>query len=303
MTASRSAVDISTLQKFLETVGSYTEDLIFAPGIVNVIHHYTDLKGLQGIVENHDLWLTNSRYSNDDEELMHGYRIVREVINTELASTPDDLFKDYLRQVLAILESPAPEGVYICCFCQDGDLLSQWRGYGSNGTGVSLAFLASGFSYVTGPDSPPRGLVRLWRVFYSTATQQNIIRQALYFGNAQPLPTPAERARMAADAILFFIPTFKNEDFEEEKEIRLIFTPEAGFAEQPKFRISRGMLVPYYSLKEISGTSTPPTLPIDRVRIGPSMNKNVNAGSVRMMLNKAGYPAVGVDVSNTPYRG
>src|SRR5262249_23446401 len=163
MTASRSAVDISTLQKFLETVGSYTEDLIFAPGIVNVIHHYTDLKGLQGIVENHDLWLTNSRYSNDDEELMHGYRIVREVINTELASTPDDLFKDYLRQVLAILESPAPEGVYICCFCQDGDLLSQWRGYGSNGTGVSLAFLASGFSYVTGPDSPPRGLVRPWR--------------------------------------------------------------------------------------------------------------------------------------------
>ena len=31
---------------------------------------------------------------------------------------------------------------YIACFCENGDLLSQWRGYGAIGNGYALGFAA-----------------------------------------------------------------------------------------------------------------------------------------------------------------
>jgi len=46
-------------------------------------HHYTDLDGLRGIVEKDDLWLTNAQYSNDEEEMEHGYEIARTVVREE----------------------------------------------------------------------------------------------------------------------------------------------------------------------------------------------------------------------------
>ena len=76
----RSPMDIDALDRFLNNVGSDSPNLIFSPGVLQAVYHYTDLNGLQGIVTNHDLWLTHSRYSNDDEELTHGFRIAREMI-------------------------------------------------------------------------------------------------------------------------------------------------------------------------------------------------------------------------------
>jgi hypothetical protein len=301
----RSAIDIPALNRFLMQVQSYDDDLRFHPGPVPYICHYTNLEGLLGIVAHHDLWLTHSRYSNDDEELTHGYRVVGEVIDGQLTAPADRTRKRFLKEVKDILTSPSPEGVYICCFCQDDDLLSQWRSYAANGTGVCISFNHRDFSYITGPDSPPRGLVRLWKVFYAAATQQEIVRAALDFafrdGDSRSL---ADRARQAADAILFFIPTFKHEKFMEENEVRLIFTPAPDFSSQPQFRVSRGMLVPYYSLRELSGNPpTPRLLPVTAVRVGPSVNKRENVESTRMLLAKSGYVGVNVDSSATPYRG
>ena len=296
----RLAVEISSLNRFLERIGSYAKNLIFSPD-VPLIRHYTDLTGLEGIISNHDLWLTHSRYSNDDEELTYGFRVVNQVIAEELKQS-DRKRKNYLRNVQEILSEPHSEGVYVCCFCQDDDLLSQWRGYGANGTGVCVSFKTQCFSYITGPDSPNRGLVRMWKVFYNPKRQRDIIRKALEFGDQDDLNCPIkDRARKAVDAILFFVPTFKNQKFEAEDEVRLIFTPEPEFSKQPKFRVSRGMLTPYYSLIELSGSS--PHLPIASVRIGPSVLKELNAESVRMLLVQAGYPNVIVETSDTPYRG
>src|SRR5215210_578604 len=174
-----STININALNSFLESVGSYTMDLIYNPGDLTAIYHYTDLNGLRGIVDNHDLWLTHSRYSNDDEELTHGSQIVKKVIEEEFAGDTDRRRKKYLKDIDTIFNLPKAEGVYICCFCEEDNLLSQWRSYGANGTGVSLSLDPARFSYITGPDSPPSGLVRLWKVFYDEAVQSNIVRNAI----------------------------------------------------------------------------------------------------------------------------
>ena len=65
------------------------------------------------------------------------------------------------------------------------------------------------------------------------------------------------------------------------------------------------MLIPYYSLKDLSkGMGYPDrNLPLRSVTIGPNPNKTLNLASLRMLLNRLGYPNVPVTASNTPYRG
>lgn len=252
MNATEPFVDITALSSFLDSIGSFNVDLIFTPqtklreGSLQ-LYHYTDLGGLIGIVEKHDLWLTHSRYSNDEEEMRTGLRVVEEVIDQAVHSGTYDPI--YLQELQRITSSP--EGVYICCFCEEENLLSQWRAYGASGSGVSLQFAPKQFADISGPDNI-NGLLRFWKVFYRADTQRDIIQKALLFYAPQGAQLdPAERARKAADAIRFFIPTFKNQDFEEEKEWRLIFTPSPQATIPPRFRVGRNMLVPYYSLRDL----------------------------------------------------
>lgn len=296
-------VDIVALSSFLISIGSYHMDLVFTPqsklsqGDFS-LYHYTDLSGFMGIVKNHDLWLSHSLYSNDAEEMVHGSTVVKNVIEKALTNKAYD--EVYLQELSKLTSTP--EGVYICCFCEKDNLLSQWRGYAAYGSGVSLKFGPNEFTAVSGPDNQ-HGLLRFWRVFYKPDTQTKIIESALsHYSPAMNIGQgPQELARQAADAVRFFIPTFKNMDFEEEDEWRLIFTPAPTINVQPQFRIGRNMLVPYYSLRELIGTVLP-RLPLQGVCVGPSVHKQINAKSVEALLQREGYNAVKVTVSNTSYR-
>jgi hypothetical protein len=299
-------VDITVLQEFLNMVGSPAEDLIFGPRKEEPVYHYTDLNGLLGIARNHDLWLTNARYSNDEQEMLHGFGVARRVIaQLRDAAAGDRERLNYLGQVWDEFATTSDEGVYVTCFCLKDDLLSQWRGYGANGTGVSLELDPRRFEWVTGADSPHGGLMRFWKVFYAPKTQESIIQTAIDYGfTQQPSPPVEERAKRAAAAIRFFIPTFKDEGFMEEQECRLIFTPPPACPVRPRHRVTRGMLVPYYSLNELAAgfPQMQGRLPIRGARVGPSANQKLNVESVRSLLVDAGYD-VPVSASRTPFRG
>src|SRR3569833_105504 len=298
----RPSLNMDALKNFLGQVGSYTPDLIYSGG-ADTIFHYTDLGGLSGIVQNDDLWLTHSRFSNDDEELTYGYTLVAEVIEEQTNAVPTEHYKAYIATLTSMVRSPSPEGVYVCCFCDKLNLLSQWRGYAENGSGTCLGFKCSGFDYVCGPDSPSSGLVRLWRVFYDRIIQKQIIENAINHGywSGTPESTVDQKAALAADAIDFFIPTFKHPDFDQEQEVRIIFTPSPDSGIHPEFRTSRGLLVPYYRLKDL--TPVHHKLPISSLLIGPSVRGAINVESARLLLNKSGYTDVEVAKSTTPYRG
>jgi hypothetical protein len=298
-------VDIPSLSGFLDSIGSYNIDLIFTPQSMLtagtlLLYHYTDMNGLIGIVEKHDLWLTNSRYSNDAEEMTHGLTVAKKVIDDAITTGAHDL--SYLQPLSTAVRQS--EGVYMCCFCEKDNLLSQWRGYGANGTGVSLQFAPKEFADIAGPDNP-HGLLRFWKVFYQPQTQADIIAQAVtYYSPGNPVnagQSAAPLARKAADAIRFFIPTFKNSDFEEENEWRLLFTPAPGIPIKPRFRVSRNMFIPFYSLRDLIGNALS-HLPLRQLRVGPSVHKQLNSESTKAFLERNGYADVIVTVSNTPYR-
>ena len=303
----RGSIDMSALNSFLSSVGSEAgPDLILSPG--KELYHYTSLPGLLGIIENGDLWLTHTLYLNDEEEMAHGDHVAAEAIVAARGKSAADAKKSaYLDQLAALLGRPSKEGVYICCFCQRDNLLSQWRGYGANGAGVSLQFDSAGFAQWTGADCA-HGLMRFWKVFYKSETQHRIVDAAINH-SWNPNLDPVLCAERAADAIQFFIPTFKNPDFVEESEWRLIFTPNPLCLIPPRFRVRDTMLVPYYRLREITQAALPVPvsasyqLPIGHVTVGPGASKVLNVESVRMLLNGRGYTGIPIEASNTPFRG
>ena len=299
--APRPPIDIDSLRTFLASIHSFAgPELILESASVHRLYHYTDLGGLNGIISANDLWLTHLRFSNDDEELAHGQRVATKAIAAAKVGAAADKVA-YLEEVESILAEPMSDGVYICCFCSEDNLLSQWRGYGANGAGVSIELDPSQFEALTGPDCV-HGLLRLWKVFYAPEQQGGIISSALEFSWIQQSHLPVSKcAQNAADAIQFFIPTFKNQDFADEKEWRLIFTPRHANGIQRRFRSARNMLVPYYTLQALGWGPNP--LPVTGLCIGPSTHKLLNAQSAQMLLQQSNYMNIPVRISETPYRG
>jgi Protein of unknown function (DUF2971) len=297
-------MDLSALSNLLMLLNS--PHRYFVQSIDAPICHYTDLPALRSIVGTQDLWLTDARFSNDTEEMAHGFNVVQEVIAQRIRRARGAKTKAFLADLQKRLEATRERGVYVSCFCMADDLLGQWRSYGANGTGVSIKLTTREFQYLSGPDlaSGDFGLMYLWRVFYDSRQQGKIVNDCL--DNVLRGPEPAGgRLQLADDALRFFIPIFKNHDFSSEEEVRLVFAPAESCPVQPDFRMSRGMLVPYFSLRALAAAAgrTDWRLPIESVLVGPSHNREINRRSVELLLQTGGYESVSVDVSMTPYRG
>jgi len=305
--------DLNFLSSYLQNVRSYHADFVrqVAKGQPSPdLFHYTDLNGLAEIVAKHDLWLTHALYCNDEAEMKLGVDVARSEIKqleqTEGQANAISQKLSYFTELDGLLTQPRREGVYICCFCQGDDMLSQWRAYGANGNGVSICMSPNGFEDHTGLQ--PFGFLSIWNVFYEPHQQKQIIERAIEntYNQFSALP-PEEIAKKAKDVIDFFVPTFKHEGFKEEQEWRMIFAPAAVGGVNPRYRAARDMLIPYYSLKDLivsqgAVDAAQWRLPIKRVLIGPSRHRALNKASAESLLSDNGYSRP-VDTSATPYRG
>ena len=298
---------IKGLTDFIEYLGSKERDLTLLGRGETSLYHYTNLEGLKGILENHDLWLTHARYSNDEREITLGLNIAAGAVTSLQQQPATAASRAYLAQLKALLDPNQSADVYICCFCDEGDRLSQWRAYGGDGNGVTLEINPREFAPFTG--YRPTGVLSLWKVHYDRNKQLALMRDAVEwtFQRYGKRMTPVEAAQVARRIIDFFVPTFKDDGFAEEQEWRLIFSPMAGAA-TPRFRVARNMMGRYFSLKELVAASKSPggkgwRLPIRSVRIGPSRHKELNALSAEALLVSAGYEGVIVERSPIAYRG
>jgi hypothetical protein len=306
-----SAAQVDAIKRFLQSEG-YSPDFI-SPGS-KPSFHYTDYGAFANIVMKKDLWLTDAGFSNDSEELEHGRAFIDKMLDLQAnnGAIPD------IRQIskdVAELEAKAKdrkdtlEAVYVCCFCESGDLLSQWRGYAANGGGVAIEIDQLAFANLAGVDNPI-GVMRFWKVFYNDDSKQRRVLEVLNFWASQTEP-PDVRAELAAATLRFFVPTFKHPRFEAEAEWRLIFTPGSTSEIPPKFRAGRGLLIPYLELSQIAG-KVPYAAPlaanagwfvIKSVCIGPGPYKDVNALSAKRLLDSYGFTKATVSRSEIPFRG
>ena len=291
------------MAKTLKITKKSTPLTIDAVATPTQLTHYTDLHGLKGIVQNKELWLSNASFLNDPEEINHGIAMARKVLKTISKDISDSdvvakARKKLVDQIAKEIETFNPPEAYIVCFCEQKDLLSQWRGYSSH-QGISISFDTKKLMQAFQGSN-----IDLQKVHYGV----NATRDHLMNHIQENLPdiaddieymigslTSVEIKKAFFDLMSKLAPRFKHFGFREEKEWRLIVTnPEK---QDILFRPRSQLMLPYVAI-----SSPDNLLPITRVTIGPGIQDTAVSNSIRFFLEKVGYDPDLVCSSRTPYR-
>jgi hypothetical protein len=128
------------------------------------LYHYTTLSGLVGITSSHSLWASDVRYMNDASELTYAAELISEVLTETLSKVENEVVRAALPPPHPGFANPFEYGMrpFAACFCEDGDLLSQWRGYRGTERRRTRSGLASARSAPPArrrrrSERPPRG--------------------------------------------------------------------------------------------------------------------------------------------------
>lgn len=256
------------------------------------LSHYTSLDGFLSIIQNNTIRASNILFLNDKEEMQYGIDVAKEVVKEiELRSPPPAI----PGRTANPREIP---DVYACCFCEETDMLSQWRGYGSASQSVSIQFRLDDL----------RTLARshdfdLESVVYGKKHAIDLLR--INLAAAEPtaklfraiLEDPGLDAYdVRRSRILSLAPRFKNDAFAEEREWRII--AKAHVVKQVEYRVRDNVIMPYVN---IANKTT--GLPISRVTIGPGKDAALTRKSVEKFLSQTQfYNNVEVALSGIPFR-
>jgi hypothetical protein len=200
--------------------------------------HYTSVPTIEHILRTNEVWLSNPLFMNDLQELRAGAGLafqkfpeaaLRAGGDQARANTLIQMFNHYFTH----FDANGAFDTYIFCLCehslprdQDG-ILSMWREYGSKGNGAALVFNLEKVNFtVTSP-------LIIAQVKYASdderATQLDDHLNA-WVATTLALNLPDEHLHVAAFFAFNFIKlaalTTKHRGFAEEREIRIIYSPD-----------------------------------------------------------------------------
>ncbi|MGC2602252.1 MAG: DUF2971 domain-containing protein [Rhodomicrobium sp.] len=121
--------------------------------IEDALYHYTDGRGLKGIIESGQIWFTGYRHLNDPSELFHGIDMARDVARG-MANGADGRVRLFLETFADMFRQQNFEKTlefFIASFSRERDDLGQWRAYADNGRGLAIGFSPRLFRVVNEP--------------------------------------------------------------------------------------------------------------------------------------------------------
>jgi hypothetical protein len=265
-----------------------------------VIYHYTSVDALLSILATKRMWATNLLYTNDPTDLTHGERIIGAALDEAMASCSNaftckwlDCFKQTTRINLERNDR------YSISFCTNGDLLSQWRGYGAAGGGFAM-----GWDSVS--EFP--GLPMRVGITYDEQTQQTVVRDIItthveHVAGIGSTPDDAEfeRLKYATGSLGVYLSLclsyFKHPAFTAEDEFRWVY--EALDHALPEglqlfFRRFGTIVKPYVEVDFSRGK-------LIEVIYGPT-NDPSTAAWLRSALDRFGFQGTVVKPSSVPMR-
>jgi hypothetical protein len=272
------------------------------------LFHYTSQAGLLGIVSSNVLWATNALYLNDSSELDYGLTAAREKLRAVLNRS--SAVSELLRRTDRLLKLPIllpDRNFYACCFCEESNLLSQWRAYADRGGGYAIGFETD--------DLTRAGLkpnLSLFPVEYGDCGPNaellthdiGVVCEALDRCIGQ---WPADRDRLVSAAsedlklaIIFRVLGLKHPGFREEREWRILANFDSADLSLVRFRQGRTNLIPYVELNLSDGASD--RLPIREVVYGPTAHSELAFQSIVSLFKKFGFGPPSIWGSNIPFR-
>lgn len=297
------------------------------------LYHYTSPQGFQSILFQNDratLWASRYDCMNDTSEGKVVDEVYKQVCqelfnNGEIGQEQYELIRDIKQYNSAPFFYPAvnvythgkPLGGsyhflscdrYLCCFSQNNDSLAMWNYYTKNDKheGYNIEFdgaeLESFLSTLRDKDA----YIVLSPVLYTAAEQKVYVKK--FLKDIMPTPYSAEEDKETikiaiAEQLFDWSLVFKNKQFEQEEEIRLIIhipkeppkNKQEGFT--IKHRFNKGISIPYIELGVEQNCIT-------QVNIAPVQHDNTEKEKQKLeeALAQKGYQNVLVDYSKVPIR-
>ncbi len=320
----------------------FQRPVVHGGDLPQVLYHYTNADGLIGILRPSSwgavhpalekmfappvaqLKASHVRYMNDTEELLYGVKVFAERFRTaaEDASTPETWVAAFNRLADVFSHGDVFNwglGCFASSFCECGDLLSQWRGYGGGIGGYAIGFswdALAKYSEALYQMGPPTGTfpfaADLRRVEYGKAAAEVAADRFIgwmrnSWSREESLIRTIVQKEMGvawlASAALRELAVVKHEGFKEESEWRLSVTCADQYPVEIRARPSG--LLPYLDIavnvNREDAASHPPT--IAKLVVGPCPDPPAQVAAAQELLKANGHDPDVVTKSNVPFRG
>lgn len=206
--------------------------------IPQLVYHYCSSETFVKIIESSVLRMTNITKSNDYEEVVYSAeyfkrafrngcrKFIKDYKDSDFAEIFEQIDFDDLVENCIKCESLV---YYTVCFSETEDLLSQWRGYASDGTGVSIGFEKTIFEAAL-----KHRMFKFGRVIYDISEAQASFTQLVYtrlLDVYEKKSTPKttddyiNALNKLVSLLVYSTVFYKNPAFSEEREWRLVFYP------------------------------------------------------------------------------
>jgi len=286
---------------------------------MSTLYHYCSTSSFFSIVNSASIWLSSLSQSNDSlEGKIVSASVAQLAEQDKLDERTRSLIEQHIRQ---IEESTEALGF---CLSEEGDLLSQWRGYAQDATGFAIGFNTDYLEGLCAAGHPLASTpVVLKKVRYSPAEQKellgntykrfqklaadSLLRKAAWSGTAgksveqirgevSAFATQSDAVLGAQIQVFSDLYLLKNVAFAEEKEWRLLAPYLSFLPEALDYRHANSQIIPFRSYT----LTAPVDVGIARVILGP---KNKSPESVvKDFLHSRGFRRAIVERSSATYR-
>jgi hypothetical protein len=264
-----------------------------------VLHHYTSIHGVRGILDTNSIWASLLHFMNDSREWLYTLELVHENLNRRLSQRHDRQWPVFIAHLIQSLQRIVHANIFIASFSEVPNQLSQWRAYCPPEGGYAINFDKEFLeAHLT------RQEFQLRPCIYDVGGQKDIVHAVVgaQVDGIGPLDTE-EAATNASNDVLYPLgmnlataaPMLKHPDFREEKEWRA-FALLPGDDPRMKYHI-RGSIVIPHCVVAIEARDIPQ--PILQVMVGPNAHQEL---AIRGLKALTVNTQIGVTASNTPLR-
>lgn len=281
------------------------------------LYHYTDARGLLGIIETRALWATDFRYLNDGKELLYPYEpLLHELEGYEFPLLA--AVKSRLDQICMGRAADPTGGVFVACLSATRDEPGQWLRLGGAGGGYALRLDVEMLSATSlYPATSQHGRLRMRlrtgprEVGYGDDLRDSEIERLAGLLAGAPAPGSEIVPPELAAAVLDDLALIKHDAFGAEREYRLVVhalertalrhnsqTIAQAVTATADVRLratDSGLLAPYVAI------GFDPQALIE-VLIGPTAMPQLQQASVEKLLVYCGFGHTRVTASQIPYR-
>lgn len=296
------------------------------------LHHFTDVGGLMGIVQERTLHASLATTMNDSTEITHAVNRVMSMLDTP-NSSPKGLSVNFVKECLAgkrrVGRLPTEQKHYVVSFCGGIEHALHWLHYGRSGTGMALGFDSGELMRVA--------QFKLRPVIYDPAQQDEILRGLVqrfddfylkhvdFYVKHASADAATKLNEMCSYTLSAFVgqvaSMFKHQSFSSEDEWRLVLPegdpmdevdegpddpnpPEASLY-QTRFKTNAaGRLAPYKVVEFKNEKHFKGRFPLTSIVFGASAPMKCDDQAVRVLMqgDRDTFGRVEISVSDVPVR-